>query len=908
MSLEHLTIYHCGELEHIVDIGDGSGGIELGNVFPKLKELHVQSCEKLEYIFGHINSSDDHDQNNNEIQLHLPALKSLKLVKLQSIIGICPKQYHTTFPPLKELELSECFQVDVKSIGDFTFHTSISRYQDSTTIKQFNGNMEHFLALERLKVSESNVESILCLNAESERQIDLGLQNILLRELPIMIYLFVGSKNAFTLKNLKSITIRQCEKLEIVFSTSVLRCLSQLSHLIIQECNELKHIIEDDDDIENAMNSKTCCFPMLKTLAVVKCNKLKSVFPISMSKELPKLEAIFISEADELEEIFKSVADDDHKVEIPNLTVVVFANLPNLCHANGIQFQTVENHFVQNCKQLSLTWLRSNIDDSYDFEHLIDGIDRDTNYDLLDLFEELKDMPKDSDFEDLCNENPQKEMNQTPATEYEFNENVTDLAIPSVATLPTNSQELISEQSTSQQHSLGKIDTTIKLSQGDYLEGSMSTISQTRNVPPIHVDLKQKGIQVSVEEGTASTSYANTITSSTHHLESELMNEQAMHQQRLRNQEPPLGEIDATMKSSQGIKISVEEGTPSTHSKSVSSSSGLSTTSMSETSSLIEMKQTPEAMHKLVENVPDLEIPSLALLPTNSEDLMDQQSMGEVDTTTKPSHSQGHDEDGDGKISIPSFSTVNTKPPTTKYVDIVDSQEIIAMEDINKLIEEDPLLALVALEKLLTGQVSISSVRVLLQELKTLMDSSSDLDHLVSNQESISKLNSLFHRLNQHQGMLTSDLKDFVEKVQNFFNENIIKHATSQQVLEKHNQLLDSKTDLMNKLWSVKSTQTHIDSETSTTNAQIHELSLQIDELRKKLADLENQRDSLKLVANKCDVQKMKLKAECTELVQQSKIFFSALALSDVSVREAEHARNLAKEGFANLKSSFPRF
>ncbi|MCI69667.1 NBS-LRR disease resistance protein, partial [Trifolium medium] len=48
---------------------------------------------------------------------------------------------------------------------------------------------------------------------------------------------------------------------------------------------ELKHIIEDDDDIENAMSSKTY-FPMLTTLAVVKCSKLKSVFPISMSKEL----------------------------------------------------------------------------------------------------------------------------------------------------------------------------------------------------------------------------------------------------------------------------------------------------------------------------------------------------------------------------------------------------------------------------------------------------------------------------------------------------------------------------------------------------------------------------------------------------------------------------------------------
>jgi chromosome segregation ATPase len=213
------------------------------------------------------------------------------------------------------------------------------------------------------------------------------------------------------------------------------------------------------------------------------------------------------------------------------------------------------------------------------------------------------------------------------------------------------------------------------------------------------------------------------------------------------------------------------------------------------------------------------------------------------------------------------------------------------MEDINNLIEDDPLLAF---EKLLTEQVSTSSIGVLLQELKTLMDSSSDLDHLVSNQESKSKLISLFLQLNQHQGMLTSDLNDFVEKVQNFFNENIIKYATSQQVLNKHNQLLELKSDLMNKLWSAKNTQAHIDSETSTANDQIHELSLQIDDL--------------KSVVKKCDVQKLKLKAECTDWAQQSKELISALASSKVAVREVERARNLAKEDFANLKSSFPTF
>jgi hypothetical protein len=233
--------------------------------------------------------------------------------------------------------------------------------------------MEHFLALERLNVSESNVESILCLNAESERQIDLVLQSILLSNLPMMIYLFAAPKITFSLKNLKSITIKQCEKLKIVFSTSVLRCLSQLSDLIIQECNELKHIIEEDDDIENSMSSKTCCFPVLKLLAVVKCNKLKSVFPISMRKELPELKVMLISEADELEEIFKSVGDDDQKIEIPKLEAVGFANLPSLCHVQGIQFQeAVKIGLIHNCKKLSpVTLLTSEgIDPLYG----IDGI------------------------------------------------------------------------------------------------------------------------------------------------------------------------------------------------------------------------------------------------------------------------------------------------------------------------------------------------------------------------------------------------------------------------------------------------------------------------------------------------------------------------------------------------------
>jgi hypothetical protein len=146
----------------------------------------------------------------------------------------------------------------------------------------------------------------------------------------------------------------RCDKLKIAFSTSILRFLPELLHLRIQECKELEHFIEDDDD-ENKKNtnSSRTCFPKLKRLFVMNCNKLKSVFPFSVCKELPQLNALLITEANELEEIFKS--EDDHKVDIPNLNVLAFDMLPSLCCAQGNQFQGVKNRFVRNCQKLTLT-------------------------------------------------------------------------------------------------------------------------------------------------------------------------------------------------------------------------------------------------------------------------------------------------------------------------------------------------------------------------------------------------------------------------------------------------------------------------------------------------------------------------------------------------------------------------
>jgi len=201
---------------------------------------------------------------------------------------------------------------------------------------------------------------------------NLSLETIELLDLPMMKCPFVGLKYSFVLKNLKTMEIYRCEKLEIVFSASVIRCLPQLVSLRIEECKELKHLIEDDLENKIVQSSNTC-FPKLETLVVEKCKKLKCIFKVSICKEFPELKVLLIREANELEEIFKSELGDKKdeveeisksEVEIPNLKAVGFANLPSLCHAQGVHFQTVEYRFVHSCQKLSLTSATSyNFDD-----------------------------------------------------------------------------------------------------------------------------------------------------------------------------------------------------------------------------------------------------------------------------------------------------------------------------------------------------------------------------------------------------------------------------------------------------------------------------------------------------------------------------------------------------------------
>ncbi|KEH17112.1 hypothetical protein MTR_0043s0080 [Medicago truncatula] len=515
----------------------------------------------------------------------------------------------------------------------------------------------------------------------------------------------------------------------------MIMCLPQLLHIRIEECKELKHMIEDDLENKNSthsMSTTKICFLKLRTLVVQRCNKLENVFPISICKELPELDALIIREAHELEEIFVC-EEGDQKVNLPNLKVVAFTNLPSLYQTQGIHFQAVQNRFVQNCQELSLTNAIT--------EHFIN--------DTIDYM-----------------------------SEWQIDDDIMELA----------------------NHLHGEIDTSIKPSHGnDNLEGStpekpvaesLSTTSATENEPPIQViDHKQKGVEITVEEVTALTN-SKTLKSSTRSKSLGSSSQDQSIQEGSTSGTKNDQDIQLVDLKQKSVRLSIEDidnvasqETSQTNINQVSLSPNIKEQFPMDDEIISKSKPSPSIIYPIASQFP--------LIPSKDFDLylhmeslyqqFQEVSKGHINSNEnqsaqitkefaawieaeaasrhKSTSSQGSEisfEEGttstcdktitssthlevcDGKISIPSSSVVNM--PATKDVDIGDSQETIAMEDINKLIEEDPLFAL---EKLLTG-VQSYSIRSLLQELKILMDSSSDLDHLLSNQDSILNLFSLF--------------------------------------------------------------------------------------------------------------------------------------------------------------------
>ncbi|WVZ22683.1 hypothetical protein V8G54_001227 [Vigna mungo] len=313
MMLEILRIKECGGLEYIIDTDDIDeyGKENMKAIFPNLKELFVDDCFKLKYMFGQY---DVANKEYKEIRIQFSALEILYLRDLPKFVSICSNNTVTvTWPSLKEFQCYRCFYPFYGSVGCLTIPTN-SREPIITSTKDPKGIQNPLLTLQTLNIKNSDAERIFCLNEDEMigQQVSLRLENMELYNLPQMTYIWVGPNNSLTFQHLTTLTISECEKLEVIFPKSVVRCLPELKKVTIRECMEFKQIMEEDgSEVEEIIGSDKkasnnyFAFPNLEKLEIIACDSLEVVFPKSVLRCLPKLKLLKISKCKELRQIIE---------------------------------------------------------------------------------------------------------------------------------------------------------------------------------------------------------------------------------------------------------------------------------------------------------------------------------------------------------------------------------------------------------------------------------------------------------------------------------------------------------------------------------------------------------------------------------------------------------------------------
>ncbi|KAK1581672.1 hypothetical protein Q3G72_007915 [Acer saccharum] len=333
LQLEQLTVKYSNSLEHIVEIKEaeenvGGGG---GNnvMFPKLRKLKLGGG-----LPNFINFFDSENYSSN-----WPALQELSLyLPLNSITSFATQLEANMLQTSKE----KLRVLDVGIISDQLCNSILAQL------------IHGFQNLEELNIGGYRVQVL------SQLELSLpSLKELHLVGLEELECLCKGPTYLLSLPNLKILKVDSCNRLRHMFSPSLARNFMQLEDLSIAYCGELEQIFNEDDAAEyNQTLSKDhlqwpLLFPNLSLIHIKRCDKLKSMFPVSMAhllslqnlttlkldtchglthlfsstlaRNLLQLESIYIEDCGELEQIIVEDHTEDHHVQLglfPNLSSI----------------------------------------------------------------------------------------------------------------------------------------------------------------------------------------------------------------------------------------------------------------------------------------------------------------------------------------------------------------------------------------------------------------------------------------------------------------------------------------------------------------------------------------------------------------------------------------------------------
>jgi hypothetical protein len=162
-------------------------------------------------------------------------------------------------------------------------------------------------------------------------------------------------KQMWSFQCLQRLKVARCYELKCVFSMETPRSLPELMELCIYNCQELEQIVAANEELVQLPNAELY-FPKLKKIEVENCNKLKSLFPISMVTMLPQLSTLHLKYSIQLQEVFRHSQSHNimNKMEIilPNLNVIRLDSLPNfvdICRGCKLHADKLQELNIYSC-------------------------------------------------------------------------------------------------------------------------------------------------------------------------------------------------------------------------------------------------------------------------------------------------------------------------------------------------------------------------------------------------------------------------------------------------------------------------------------------------------------------------------------------------------------------------------
>ncbi|XLU80663.1 hypothetical protein S245_004083, partial [Arachis hypogaea] len=305
VSLAHLTILEVVGCRYLKYVMSTSTAKSLG----QLKTMKVINCGYLEEIVSEKTQEGQEEKENvgTDVPIIFKQLTTLELVSLESLHSFCSSiNCAFKFPSLQNFIVSACLKMEVFSANEvdcgpnlqkiyYVHHKEKKRWcwlEDNigSTIRYIFENK----SLQELQVEWCNtIESIFEMDDTKSWESSFQLKKLTLNYLTSLKSVWQHDKREILLgfQNLQQVTIIKCDKLTSVFPTVLARDLKKLEELDVSDCAELQEIVGKDQE-KVVEGSQKFVFPCLTTLRLFDLPQLRDLDSGRLSLECPELKQL----------------------------------------------------------------------------------------------------------------------------------------------------------------------------------------------------------------------------------------------------------------------------------------------------------------------------------------------------------------------------------------------------------------------------------------------------------------------------------------------------------------------------------------------------------------------------------------------------------------------------------------